>query len=72
MPRELQNVHADTTGMEREQGYLYAHDFPNQYVRQQYLPDELRGVQYYEYGENKIEQAAKRYWDEIKRQEGAY
>ena len=67
VPRELQNVHVDTTGMEREQGYLYAHDFPNHYVKQQYLPDELQGTVYYEYGENKMEQAAKRYWEEIKR-----
>ncbi len=67
VPRELQNVHVDTTGMEREQGYLYAHDFPNHYVEQQYLPDELQGTVYYEYGENKMEQAAKRYWEEIKR-----
>jgi len=66
VPRELQNVHADGAGFEREQGYKYPHDFPNAYVAQQYLPDELLGVSYYEYGENKTEQAAKRYWDAIK------
>lgn len=42
-PRHLQNVHADTYTMEREQGYLYPHDFPNHYVKQQYLPDILAG-----------------------------
>ena len=67
VPRELQNVHADGTGFEREQGYLYPHDFPHRWVRQQYLPDELKGAHYYEYGDNKTEQAAKRYWDEIKK-----
>lgn len=67
IPRELQNVHADGTGFEREQGYLYPHDFPNHWVRQQYLPDALRGTKYYEYGDNKTEQAAKRYWEEIKK-----
>ncbi|MGI5963210.1 MAG: replication-associated recombination protein A [Lawsonibacter sp.] len=66
IPRELQNVHADSTGLEREQGYLYPHDFPGHWVEQQYLPDELKGVCYYRYGDNKTEQAAKRYWDEIK------
>ena len=65
-PRHLQNVHADSAGMEREQGYLYPHDFPNHWVKQQYLPDVLAGTQYYIYGANKTEQAAKRYWDEIK------
>ena len=68
-PRHLQNKHADSEGMEREQGYLYPHDFPNHYVKQQYLPDRLKGVHYYVYGENKTEQAAKRYWDEIKGKE---
>ncbi|MBQ5621765.1 MAG: replication-associated recombination protein A, partial [Bacteroidaceae bacterium] len=42
IPRELQNVHADTTGQEREQGYNYPHDYPGHWVRQQYLPDELK------------------------------
>ncbi len=68
IPRELQNVHADSAGQEREQGYLYPHDYVNHWVRQEYLPDVLRGVTYYEYGDNKIEQAAKKYWDEIKKQ----
>ena len=66
VPRELQNVHADGTGFEREQGYLYPHDYPNHWVRQQYLPDELKSRRYYEYGDNKTEQAAKKYWDSIK------
>lgn len=66
-PRELQNVHADSAGQEREQGYLYPHSYPNHWVKQQYLPDELVGTQYYTYGNNKIEQAAKRYWEEIKK-----
>ena len=64
-PRHLQNVHADTYTMEREQGYLYPHNYPNHWVKQQYLPDELVGTHYYEYGPNKLEQAAKQYWDAI-------
>ncbi len=65
-PRHLQNVHADSSGQEREQGYRYPHDYPHHYVAQQYLPDELVGRTYYRYGENKTEQAARRYWEEIK------
>ncbi len=65
-PRHLQNVHADGTGFEREQGYLYPHDFPDHWVRQQYLPDPIRDRVYYQYGPNKNEQAAKAYWDKIK------
>ena len=67
IPRELQNVHADSAGLERGQGYLYPHDFPGHWVRQQYLPDELKNRKYYQYGDNKTEQAARRYWDEIKK-----
>ena len=67
IPRELQNVHADSAGQEREQGYLYPHDYPSHWVKQQYLPDILKNAHYYEYGDNKIEQAAKKYWDEIKK-----
>ena len=67
IPRHLQNVHADTYTMEREQGYLYPHNYPNHWVRQQYLPDSLVGKTYYEYGPNKLEQAAKAYWDAIKK-----
>lgn len=66
-PRHLQNVHADTFTMEREQGYIYPHDYQNHWVQQQYLPDELVGTRYYEYGSNKLEQAAKQYWDAIKK-----
>ncbi len=65
LPRELQNVHADGTGFERDQGYRYPHDFPNHWVRQQYLPDELVGRTYYHYGDNKTEQAARKYWEAI-------
>ena len=67
-PRHLQNVHADTFTQERSQGYLYPHDYPNHWVAQQYLPDDLVGTHYYTYGPNKLEQAAKQYWDAVKKE----
>ena len=66
VPRQLQNVHADTTGFDNRQNYKYPHSYPGHWVDQQYLPDALKNARYYEYGDNKTEQAAKRYWDEIK------
>ena len=66
VPRELQNVHADGTGFEREQGYKYPHSYSHHWVKQQYLPDEIKDSRYYVYGDNKVEQAAKNYWDAIK------
>jgi len=66
-PRHLQNVHADSAGQERAQGYCYPHSFPHHWVRQQYLPDVLVGTQYYHFGDNKNEQAAQAYWESIKK-----
>ncbi|MBR4628070.1 MAG: replication-associated recombination protein A [Ruminococcus sp.] len=61
-PRHLQNVHLDGKGAEVVgQHYKYPHDYPNHYVRQQYLPDALAGHVYYEFGDNKQEQSAKQY-----------
>jgi len=47
-------------------GYKYPHDYPNRWVKQQYLPNDIKDKRYYEYGENKTEQAAKAYWEKIK------
>ncbi len=47
-------------------GYKYPHDYPHHYVAQQYLPDDLSGKVYYNYGENKTEQTAKAYNDMVK------
>ena len=66
VPRHLQNVHADSAGTGKVPTYKYPHVYPNHYVKQQYLPDLVKDSVYYEYGPNKTEQAAKRYWDEIK------
>ncbi len=58
-PRHLQNKHFDGNGSDIiGQHYLYPHDFPNHYVKQQYLPDALIGHVYYHFGDNKNEQAA--------------
>jgi putative ATPase len=48
-------------------GYKYAHDYPDHWVKQQYLPDKIKDDVYYEYGDNKAEQTAKAYWDKIKK-----
>lgn len=49
--------------------YKYPHSYPNHWVKQQYLPDNIKNTVYYEYGNNKTEQAAKVYWDKIKGKE---
>lgn len=67
-PRHLQNKHCDGADAEvRGQHYLYPHDFPNHYVKQQYLPDNLKDKVYYHFGDNKLEKAAEEYWKNIKK-----
>ena len=46
--------------------YKYPHDYKNSYTPQQYLPDDIKNHQYYHFGDNKTERAAKAYWDAIK------
>ena len=67
IPRTLQNKHYDGEDNEHKgQFYEYPHDYPNHYVKQQYLPDAIKNKKYYSFGENKNEQAAKEYWKKIK------
>ncbi|MBQ3256147.1 MAG: replication-associated recombination protein A [Oscillospiraceae bacterium] len=66
IPRHLKNVHADSAGTGKVPAYKYPHDYPHHYIKQRYLPEELGDTVYYEYGENKTEQAARQYWAQIK------
>lgn len=67
IPRQLQNKHYDgDDNPNKGQFYKYPHDYPNAWVQQQYLPDVLKNSAYYEFGNNKNEQAFKTYWDKIK------
>ena len=71
IPRQLQNKHFDgEDNAKKGQFYQYPHDFPGHWLNQQYLPDALRGRRYYQFGDNKNEQAYKAYWDKIKGENG--
>ncbi len=65
-PRNLRMAPGSGENSEKKGAYLYPHDYPHHWVEQQYLPDDLKGRVYYEYGENKAEQAALSYWRQIK------
>ena len=68
IPRALQNKHFDGEGAaEKGQNYKYPHDYPTHYVNQQYLPDNLKDKKYYRFGDNKLEQKTREYWDIIKK-----
>ena len=50
-------------------GYKYAHDYPEHYVKQQYLPDELMGTTFYEPSDNGYEKKIKAYLEHIRNRE---
>lgn len=67
VPSDLRDAHyGGAANLGHGLEYRYAHDYPNHYVKQQYLPDPLKDRVYYHYGENKTEQAAKQYWARVK------
>lgn len=67
VPRGLQNKHYDGEDAEiKGQNYLYPHDYPGHWVKQEYLPKRLKDIKYYFYGDNATERKFKEYWDKIK------
>ena len=67
VPPHLQDRHySGAAALGRGLDYKYAHDFENHWVEQQYLPDVLKDVKYYTFGDNRTEQAARAYWAKIK------
>ena len=67
IPAHIKDAHySGAAKLGRGLTYQYPHDYPNHWTPQQYLPDELRGAHYYDFGPNKTEQAAKTYWDRVK------
>jgi putative ATPase len=67
IPRNLQNCHLDSDEVKiKGQHYIYPHDYPNHYVEQQYLPDNIKDRVYYTFGDNRQEQSALEYWKKIK------
>ena len=68
IPLHLKDAHyGGASKMGRGVEYKYPHSFPEHYVEQQYLPDNIKNAVYYEYGDNKSENAAKQYWEKIKK-----
>ena len=70
IPAHLKDAHyTGAKKLGRGLTYQYAHDYPNHYVEQQYLPDQLVGRTYYVFGENKTEKSSREYWARIKHKE---
>lgn len=68
IPMHLKDAHYEgSKALGHGTTYVYPHDYPSHYVYQQYLPTDIKTKTYYEYGDNKLEQQTKGYWDEIKK-----
>lgn len=70
VPRHLKNVHCDSSNINKndnKKSYLYPHDFENHWIKQQYLPDEIKNKKYYIAQSNKTEQSFETYWNKIKK-----
>ena len=68
VPRQLQNTHYDGKDAKvKGQNYKYPHDYSHHWVKQQYLPDDVKNARYYNYQDNKFEQTLKEYWDKVKK-----
>ena len=68
IPNHLKDAHySGASKLGRGIEYKYPHNFANNYVKQQYLPDNLIDKAYYSYGDNKMERSSKEYWDRVKR-----
>lgn len=68
VPRQLQNVHCDgEDNPNKGQFYIYPHSYRNHWVSQQYLPDAIKDVVYYEFGDNRTERTAGEYWEKVKK-----
>lgn len=68
VPRHLQNIHCDGFGSLKNKNnskYVYPHDYKNHYVKQSYLPEQIKDERFFEFGKNKFEQAAKAYREKI-------
>ena len=67
IPMHLKDAHyGGASKLGRGIEYKYPHKYENHYVKQQYLPDNIKNKVYYEYGDNKIEKTMKEYWNRIK------
>ena len=70
VPVHLQDSHyAGSAGLGHGIGYQYAHNYPNHYVKQQYLPDEIRDAKFYEASENGYEKKIKEWMKYIRSEE---
>lgn len=66
VPKHLKDAHYSGASNLGVGGYLYPHNYTNSYVKQEYMPENMRGREYYNPKDNKYENSIKAYWNSIK------
>ncbi|XZJ42876.1 replication-associated recombination protein A [Clostridium perfringens] len=66
VPKYLKDAHYSGASNLGVGGYLYPHNYPNSYINQEYMPENMRGKEYYKPKDNKYENSIKAYWNNVK------
>ncbi|HAT4248040.1 TPA: replication-associated recombination protein A [Clostridium perfringens] len=66
VPKHLKDAHYSGASNLGVGGYLYPHNYPNSYINQEYMPENMRGKEYYKPKDNKYESSIKAYWNNVK------
>ncbi len=66
VPKHLKDAHYGGASNLGVGGYLYPHNYPNSYISQEYMPENMRGKEYYKPKDNKYENSIKTYWNNVK------
>lgn len=66
VPKHLKDAHYSGASNLGVDGYLYPHNYPNGYINQEYMPENMRGKEYYKPKDNKYESSIKAYWNNVK------
>ncbi len=71
IPSDIRDGHySGAASLGRAQNYQYPHSYPHHWVQQNYMPTGLDGMKFYEYGDNKMEEASRKYWEALKADTG--
>lgn len=67
IPSDIRDGHySGAQSLGRAQNYKYPHSYPGHWVPQEYMPSGLKGMTFYEFGDNKMEETSRKYWEQLK------
>lgn len=67
IPSDIRDGHySGAKALGRAENYRYPHSYPGHWISQEYMPSGLKGMTFYEFGDNKMEEASRNYWEQLK------